>query len=625
MTDEGTSEARPIDVLVVSSWFPAYDDIGSGRFVADQTEAIAATGATRPVVVSFDGARLSGGAQSRTRQAETVLSNSIAAVRTASPLFISPAVGVDPMLPVARLSTADGQTRTAGVEHAVFQRESVLGALAERLTNGRGSERGQAGGPYAGGVVHAHTVYPDGAAAVAIAERLGWPLVITEHSSFVERIIATPALRARYASALARAHAVLAVSEMLARELRAMFPTHAAKIAVLPNAVPLELFRSRPLDERIEDQLLFVGYRKPSKGIETILQAVAIAHARRASITLRLLGRSPDDAVEARWQALAAELGISDVVSFEPSVDRAAIAEAMAGASIFVHPSPRETFGVVAVEALASGLPVVATDSGGVSEILGPAPDDVGALVAVADPNALADAILRTIERRASFDPAVLRATVDRRFGAAFVAERLLVVYREALRSLPDGDAAPSAGFAASVAGRPVPRQTAIVALDRTRAAQRLASLPGALRARLDVVTSAEPSGIQLPPIRRLIEVRVDTSWQPRAPLGARRGGLAGRLARLAGDPIGTVQRRLGRGAGSPSSLRPATAAIRRLVSGADQALEVIPLDGHDHLAMESLVANGTVHLSSGGLRRLADTWHATGGGSESARSGSSE
>ena len=607
MTDdpvvEVAEEPRPIDVLVVASWFPAYDDPGAGRFVADQTEAIAATGAVRPAVISFDGARLSGGARSRSRQADSVLEASIAALRRASPLFVAPAWGVDPALPVARLSVADGQTRTAGAEHAVVQREGVLRAVAERLV---GAERP------ARGVVHAHTVYPDGAAAAVLAERLGWPLVITEHASFVDRIVATPALRARYERALAKAHAVLAVSEMLASELRTAFPAHAAKIAVLPNAVPVELFRSEDPDERVADQLLFVGYRKTTKGIDNLLRAVAVAHERRPAIRLRLLGRSPDEAIEARWQALAGELGISDVVAFEPAVDRAGIAAAMARASLFVHPSPRETFGVVVVEALASGLPVVATDSGGVSEILGPNPDEVGALVAIDDHEALADAIVRTLERRASFDPVALRASVERRFGAAFVAERLLVVYRAALAS--DGNTPDDSPPIAAGAIAPRPGRTVIVALDRARAALRLGPLPDGLRANVDLVTSTGPSGVDLPRFRSVLEVAIDTDWQPPVPTGRRRPGLAGRLQRLATDPLGTVLRRLGRGAGSEPSLRPATEAIQRLIATAGETVEVLPLDGHDYLAVEPLRAKGVAQLSAGGTRRLADAWHAANG-----------
>ena len=72
--------------------------------------------------------------------------------------------------------------------------------------------------------------------------------------------------------------------------------------------------------------------------------------------------------------------------------------------------------------------------------------------------------------------------------------------------------------------------------------------------------------------------------------------------------------RRLGRGTGSEPSLRPATRVIDRLVAGAGEPVELLLLDGHDHLAAAPLVGNGTVRLSSGGLRRLADTWHASGG-----------
>jgi glycosyltransferase involved in cell wall biosynthesis len=612
VTDEETT-ASPIDVLVVASWFPAYDDIGSGRFVADQTEAIAATGEARPAVISFDGARLSGGATSRTRQAETVLANSIAAIRTASPLFIAPATGVDPALPVARLSTADGQTRTAGAEHAVFQRESALRAVAERFAIESIQTHEGATAPRSRGIVHAHTAYPDGAAAVVLAQRLGWPLVITEHSSFVEKIIGVPVLRDRYEGALASAHAVLAVSNMLAQELRTAFPAQATKIAVLPNAVPIDLFRSPPLDERVADELLFVGYRKASKGIENILRAVALAHERRPAITLRLLGRSPDEATEGRWQGIAADLGISDVVTFEPSVDRAGIAAAMARASLFVHPSPRETFGVVAVEALAAGLPVVATDSGGVSEILGPNPDDVGALVAIDEPAALAAAIVRTLERRAAFDPVALRTSVERRFGATYVAERLLVIYREAL-GLQVAPRVPSETV--STATAPRPGRTVVVALDRARGALRLGPLPDGLRAQIDLLTSSTPSNVHLPRFGSVAEVAIDTDWQPRVPANRRpRRGLAGRLERLARDPIGTVLRRLGRGTGSEPSLRPATRAIERLVAGASEPVELLPLDGHDHLAAAPLVDKAAVRLSSGGVRRLADQWHASGGG----------
>lgn len=606
-----------LDVLVVASWFPAYDDPAAGRFVADQAEALLATGIARPAVISFDGIRLTGGATTRGRQGQVVLDAVTAAARDAEPLFSTNALGVDEGLPVARLSIPDGQTPSTGAVHAAAHRHAVLVAVADRL---RASDRaGQPDG--ARGVVHGHTVYPDGAAAAALADRLGWPLVTTEHSSFVDRIVTRPELRERYAAALGRAHCVLAVSEMLAAELRAAFPEHASAIQVLPNAVPMNRFSAPPLSERKPDELLFVGYRKPTKGIENLIRAVAAAHRERPSITLRLLGRSPDQATEDGWRALANSLGLAEAVTFDEPIDRQGVAAAMATASVFVHPSPRETFGVVAVEALASGLPVVATDSGGVTEILGPEPDRLGAVVAVDDPEALGAAIVQTLERRESFDPAELRASVERRFGSAYVAERLLVVYREAL--LASGSAAPNRGRAeapwSTLTGRGsgVP-PTVVVALDRERAALRLGPLPEELRQSLVLVTATEPTTVTLPALGRVVEAAVDTNWRPQtgAPAVTRRPGLVGRLARLATDPVGVLARRLGRGAGSDNSLAPATQAVKETLAGLVGAVELLPLDGHDHLAVAPLVRDGRARLSRGGLRRLADLSHASRGAS---------
>ena len=590
------------NVAIVASWFPAYDDPAAGRFVADQAEALAATGDVRPAVISFDGALLSGGRTTRSRQAAIVLRAGVD-IRDVDPLFVLPAWGINEAIPVARLSIPEGLNISAGVTHAVAHRRAVLEAVGDRL---RATDVG------AIGVVHAHTVYPDGAAAATLADRLGWPLVVTEHSSFVDRIVARPELRARYSATLGRAHCVLAVSEMLAAELRATLPEHAGAIRVLPNAVPLGLFSARPLTERTADELLFVGHRKPSKGIENLLRAVAVAIERRPSITLRLLGRSPDVATEERWHALAAKLGLTDAVTFDDQADRPRVAAAMATASLFVHPSPRETFGVVAVEALASGTPVVATDSGGVTEILGPEPDRYGELVAPDDAPALGAAIVRTLARRQSFDPAEMRASVEGRFGSERVAERLLGLYREALSTSTSAPTARgrSVGGWTQVTGRGygVPR-TIVVALDRERAAARIGPLPEELRQGLILITAREPAWIALPALGRIVEADVDTGWRPQAggPSVTRQAGLIGRLSRLALDPVGTLERRLGRG----RALAQSTRAVRETLVALGEDVELLPLDGHDHLAVAPVVEGGA-RLSRGGLRRLADLWLAS-------------
>lgn len=609
MTDE--ADLRP-NVVIVATWFPSIDDPGAGRFVADQAEALAAAGRFRPAAISFDPVKLTGLARSRGAQAGAILDASRVAIRGADRPFAHQGWSVAPGIPVARLSIPDGSTAESGAAHGASHREAVLGALGERLMTD------PVPWPRTG-IVHAHTGYPDGAAAIALADALGWPLIVTEHASFVDRLISNPELRARYEAMLERADRVFAVSESLAAELRTSFPGHASTIATLPNAVPVDRFPIVPTAERRPDELLFVGYRKASKGIETLLRGVAIARASRPSITLRLVGRPSSDESEATWHALAAELGIADALTIESGTDRDGIVAAMSRASVFVHASPRETFGVVVVEALATGMPVVVTDSGGVTEILGSEPERLGALVPVDDPEAFAAAILRTLERRESFDPAALRASVERRFGAGFVAERLHVAYREALGrwSAPAG-AAPgdpdrASGPRLAVTDRARPTRSIVVALDRSTAARRLEALPAELRAGLTVVTSLEPPGVELPAVRRVVEVSVEPRWRPVARTGpARRSGPIGRIARLASDPLGTIRRRLERTAPADAWLVPATEAIRRVLAENDpEPGRLIPLEGHDALAVEPVTATDPTVRSEVGLRGLADRWAA--------------
>lgn len=603
-----------IDVLVVASWFPSIDDGTAGRFVADQAEALLERDEVRPRVATFDSARLTGGATARDLQASAVQSNARRAIASVDPPFVTGAVGVDRRLPVARLPIPEGLTRSAGAAHQARHRGDALAALAERLI--------AAGSPP--DLVHAHTGYPDGAAAVRAADRLGCPLVITEHASFVERILNAPELAAEYRAAVARASRVLAVSEMLAGELRTSFPEFADRIVVVPNAVAVDGFTAAPLSGRRPDELLFVGYRKASKGIETLLRAFALVHSARPSATLRLIGGSPDDAAERGWQALAGSLGIAEVVRFDPPASRAQVATAMAEASLFVHASPRETFGMVAAEALASGLPVVATDSGGVTEVLGREPDALGAIVERDAPEALAAAILATLERRAAFDPAGLRASVEGRFGAAHVAERLIAIYDDAIAAATAAGATAgsarggrSTGAKSDRAGRETTERgpsvatpsarVVVVGLDSERLASRLGSWPAAFRERLVLVTASEPGlSAQRDLAGDVVEVAVSAVEAPAR--RATRGGVAARLERLARDPLGTIARRLGRGPGTGSAVRPVTRAVDDLLRR-NPAAVLVAVDGADHLAIQPLVDAGRVVLEPG-LRRLADDWH---------------
>jgi hypothetical protein len=284
-----------------------------------------------------------------------------------------------------------------------------------------------------------------------------------------------------------------------------------------------------------------------------------------------------------------------------------------------VHPSPRETFGVVTLEALASGLPVVATQSGGISAIL--EDERLGELVPPQDPRMLARAVLRTLARRHEFDPHTLRNAVQPFSGDA-VAARLSTLYEAVIHEADGGRPTPTAGQAVDWAGRATPVGASVVVLanDADRAARALSRMPAELLSRMALVTHDEPVNEHLPPgIGRVVLTRphVQDELGRRGLLGPR-GPLRERLLRFAANPVAPIRRRLMKGGTAELRWQAGVVAVRRAVSellldgDGGPTPEVVCLDVLDYAIAASLVAAGRLRAGPGGLLWLADRWGAT-------------
>ncbi len=470
-----------VRVLVVARGYPSYDAVGRGSFVADHVAALRGAGAD-VVVISFETVQGRGPLANRTTAAEAAERRWGVALGDPAALVVGSGFGAAGV-PVARLPV----TRTWGALDGSEATEMAARHRVPLLAFGRAlADRGAAAGrPFH--VVHAHNGLPDGVAAHALATSLEVPLVVTEHDSTLPGRLRHPAAAAAYRDLLGAA-TVVAVSEVLADRIAAALATTgvpAAVHGVLPNPVPLERFTApRDGDPRDLDRLLWVGARAPHKGFETLLGAVALARERRPAIHLRAIGPSTAGDEE-RWQALIGELGIADAVSLEPAAPREVIAAAMREAGLFVHPSPFETFGMVAAEALASGLPIAATPSGGVEGIIDGDPAR-GEVAPDASPEALATAIERLRDRLEAIDRSALRASVEARFAPEVIARHTLRLYRQAGVAV-DGSMAPTSGEPPTSAGDgSVPIVGAIVVATHPSAADRVATLPdGPLPVRL--------------------------------------------------------------------------------------------------------------------------------------------
>ena len=281
-------------------------------------------------------------------------------------------------------------------------------------------------GEFDADVVHGHVGIYGG----WLAHRFARPdarVVVTEHASFLGRILGQPRSRAMYAEVMDRADAVLCVSETLRNELMAAFPGHVGKIQVIPNAVEIEAMPVRPRPVTEPRRWIYIGKIAATKGVTELVEAFAIAAKDEPGLTLTLLGSGP---LVEPLRARAAELGLSERVTFHDAVPPQRVFEFLHAHDLLVHPSKSETFGMTVVEAVGSGMPVLVTRCGGPEETLEGLDGVAGMLIDVSeDPQVIVDGFRRLALRIALLDPARARAELVGRFGSAAVAARLAEVY----------------------------------------------------------------------------------------------------------------------------------------------------------------------------------------------------
>jgi len=211
------------------------------------------------------------------------------------------------------------------------------------------------------------------------------------------------------------------------------------KIKIIPPGVDTGRFHPLPPDEARreigvpcdQNMLLFVGRIEPLKGLETLIRAAGLLYQERQDICLMVIGGDPevDESQDlARLKELGEELGVGDMVTFLGARDQDRLQFYYSAAEVLVMPSNYESFGMVALEAMACGTPVIASEVGGLAYLV---QDGVtGFHVPYRDPDELAGKISLLIKQpslRAEMSQAAVKHA--QAFDWARIADQVLAVY----------------------------------------------------------------------------------------------------------------------------------------------------------------------------------------------------
>ncbi len=285
-------------------------------------------------------------------------------------------------------------------------------------------------------LLHAHYAVPHATSAWVAKEMLerdGFRIVTTLHGTDITLVGQDPSFRAITQFSIRKSDGLTAVSDYLKRETVVSFDIPADAIRVIPNFVDLERYKrdAYPCHRSkfaLEGEKI-VTHISNFRAVKRVQDVVAIFAriAARMPARLLLVGDGPER-VRAQQQAEAD--GVSDRVLFLGKQN--SVAELLSCSDLFLLPSSSEAFGLVALEAMACGVPVVATRVGGIPEVLPPWP--AGQTAEVGDVEAMAAAGIAVLSDPEVWAEASASARAGAtRFGVDDVVPRYEAFYREVL------------------------------------------------------------------------------------------------------------------------------------------------------------------------------------------------
>jgi len=284
-------------------------------------------------------------------------------------------------------------------------------------------------------LIHAHSVIWGGYIASILKEKYRIPYVITEHRGrFVtNRYVDPNQLKEVYTpyikKGLRNADRIITVSDSLSPKLISYDETITKRLVSIPNMVDTDFFvpasEGKPRNCRF--RFFCLGGLVYLKGFDLVIKAFKIVSCKYSNCELFIGGEGPE---KTNLQQLVKELNLQDKVVFLGQLTRTEVREQIQNCHVFILPTRYEAFGVVYIEALSCGTPIIGTKAGGPESIIN---GSNGLLIDPDDVDQLAEAMLNIIDNYDKYDFDQIRKDAVNKFSINVVVEAIIKEFKKVL------------------------------------------------------------------------------------------------------------------------------------------------------------------------------------------------
>lgn len=275
-------------------------------------------------------------------------------------------------------------------------------------------------------LIHVNWVFPNGIAVYYLTRLIQIPYIVTEHQGSIADLLAIKYYNRLIRKAYNNSNRLIIVSESLLKPLQ-MITDHLPQPIVITNGVDIQRFGLVTKSSKLS-KLVFIGNLIPGKGVDNLLYAFEKLKNSGKEFHLDIIGKGDQATYLAN---LVKKLQLTELVSFKGVIHPDEIPLLLINYDLLILPTLVESFGIVLIEAMASGIPVLSTLSGGPEYIV---TNVVGYLVKPGSVDALVEGIEDIDKRWESFRPEAIREYCRKRYDLTELCVKLANVYRGVLK-----------------------------------------------------------------------------------------------------------------------------------------------------------------------------------------------